>query len=313
MTGPFVRYLGAKAARAVLTIWLVVTFVFLALRAAGDPARILLGQDATDAMVADYRDKMGLNGSLLEQYASYLAAAIRGDFETSFLFRRDAMDVVLEHLPQTVCLSLLALTLAIAVGGCLGIAAATNRGGRVDAAVQGVSMVGYAIPNYFLAVVLVLVFSETLGWLPAAGAGRPGHVVLPAVALAAPNAAMIARFLRSSMIEALESRYIAAARSRRVPEWRIVLLHALPNAAIPVLTVVGLMVGGLIGGAIIIETIFSWPGVGRLFFSSVVARDIPVVQAIVLLAGAMMVLANLAVDVCYGWLDPRIRLRAGPG
>ena len=305
-------FVAQKALRALLTIWFIVSFVFIALRVAGDPVAVLLGPEATVEMVNDLSARLGLDRPLWEQYLTYLGNVWRGDLGASFLHGRDAMDLVMEHVPATLLLSGSALALALVIGIPLGVVAALYRGRAVDRASMTVAVIGYCIPNFFLAVLLMLVLSIHWPLLPTSGGGSVRHLIMPVITLGTSSAAIIARFTRSAMLETLDSRYMQAAKARNLTAARRMAHHALPNAAIPVVTVVGFMVGGMIGGAIITETVFSWPGMGRLFVSSVANRDIPVVQVIVLLSGVTMVATNLTIDILYGWLDPRIRMRRSP-
>ncbi|MCG8544170.1 MAG: ABC transporter permease [Alphaproteobacteria bacterium] len=304
----FLVFVLTKSVRATLTMLLLVSLVFFTLRLAGDPAEILLEPDASAEMIEEFAQKWGLDRPLWEQYSLYLRNAMAGDFGQSFHDGRDALKVVLEHAPKTLLLAGVALGLSLLIGLPLGTVAALRRDGPVDRIAMTLSVVGYAIPNFFLAVILMLIFAVQLSLLPTAGSATIWHLILPAITIGTSGAGAIARFTRSAVLETLEQPYMRAARGRGVLGARLIVRHAFPNAAIPVVTVVGFMVGGLISGAIITETVFAWPGIGRLFVYSVNSRDIPVVQVIILLSAASMVVTNLLVDMAYGWLDPRIRL-----
>lgn len=307
----FLSFFLMKTGRAFLTLLLLVSLVFFTLRLAGDPAEILLEPDASQEMIDETAQKWGLDRPLMEQYLLYLRNAVAGDFGRSFHSGRDAMMVVLEHAPKTLLLGGAALALSLLIGLPLGTIAALRRGSPLDRIAMTLSVMGYAIPNFFLAVILMLIFAVQLSLLPTAGSETIWHLILPAITLGTSGAGTIARFCRSAVLETLEQPYMRAARGRGVLGSRLIIRHAFPNAAIPVVTVVGFMVGGLISGAIITETVFAWPGIGKLFVYSVGSRDIPVVQVIIFLSAASMVATNLLVDLAYGWLDPRIRLSRG--
>lgn len=305
----FIGFVAQKTSRALLTVFFIVTLVFIVLRLAGDPATVLLGPEATVEMTNDLSIKLGLDQPIWHQYSIYLSNVLRGDLGVSFLYNRDAMALVVESVPATLLLSASALALALLIGVPLGVLAASNRGGKLDRAAMMFAVFGYCVPNFFLAVILMLILSIHWSLLPTSGGSSLAHLVMPTITLGTSSAAVIARFTRSAMLETLGSRYMQAAESRNLRTMRLMVHHAFPNAAIPVVTVIGFMIGGMVGGSIITETVFAWPGIGRLFVSSVANRDIPVVQVIVLLSGVAMVATNLMIDILYGWLDPRIRLR----
>ena len=212
-----------------------------------------------------------------------------------------------EHLPATLALAMPAFLIKILVGIPTGIYAALHRNSLADRLTMALSVAGYTVPSFVLGLVLVLIFAVRLGWLPSGGFESPLHLVLPAATLGLAGAAVIARFTRSAMIEVLGQPYIRAAQAKGLPWRRVVIAHALPNAAIPMITIIGLMIGGLVAGAVVIESVFSWPGIGRLLVAAVASRDLPVVQTILLLVAACMVTANFIVDLAYGWVDPRVR------
>ena len=306
----FVTFFAQKALRALMTVWLIVTLVFVILRSSGNPAAILLGPEATVEMIDAFSVSLGLDRPLWQQYWAYLSLVVQGDLGDSFVHGRDALSVVLEHIPATLQLTGTSLALAIAIGIPLGMVAALNRGAAIDRIAMATAVAGYCIPNFFLAVVLMLVLSIHWTLLPTSGGSSLSHMVMPVITLGTAGAAILARFSRSAMLDTLGSSYLKAAESRRLPTWRLLLHHAIPNAAIPVVTVIGFMIGALISGSIVTETVFAWPGMGRLLVSSVANRDIPIVQVIVLLAGVTMVMTNLVIDLLHGLLDPRIRLTA---
>ncbi|RWG00863.1 ABC transporter permease, partial [Mesorhizobium sp.] len=265
------------------------------------------GPDATPEMKADFARQLGLDRPLVEQYLAYVKSILSGSFGLSYVYRRDALGVVVDNLAPTLTLMGAALAIATIVGVLAGAIAAINRKGTADRLITVLSSGGLCIPAFFLGLVLMLIFSIELRWLPTSGAGSWKNLILPAVTVAASNAAVLARYTRVALAEALDSPYVMAAEARDIPFWRILLHHAAPNAAIPVLTVLGMMVGALVTGSIVVEQVFSWPGIGNLFITSIGNRDIPVVQAIVVLAGAAMILTNLAVEFLYVLVDPRTR------
>lgn len=302
-----VRFWTIRLARTLLTLWFVVTFAFVVLRTSGDPVVALIGADAMPDEIEQFRQQWGLDQPLIVQYLRYLVQMASGQFGVSLRDSRPVIEIIAERLPATVTLGLAAFLLAAAVGIPAGIAAALRRGRLVDRAVMAFAVFGFALPNFFLGILMILLFSLALQVLPSSGAGTIWHLIMPTVTLATFTAGALARFTRSAMLEVLERPYMRAAAAKGVPAWRRIFFHALPNASIPVVTVVGLNLGQLIAGAIVVETVFAWPGIGRLLVTAVSARDLAVVQGLVLVIAATMVFANLAVDLVYGLLDPRIR------
>lgn len=302
------QFIITKVFRGAMTLLLAVTFVFIVLRASGDPAQMMLSDEASPQAIEAFRARWGLDGSYLEQYITYLSAVLQGDFGNSFRDGRPALQVVMQRVPVTLQLGITALLLTLILGIPAGIMAALRRGQLVDHAAMSFTILGQSVPNFFLGIVLILIFSMTLRWLPSSGTGTVWHLIMPALTLATATAATVARFTRSSMLDVLHQPFMRTAMAKGIPHNRRVLHHALPNAAIPVVTVVGMRIGGLIGGAVTIETVFAWPGIGMLLVNSVNQRDLAVVQAVVLLIALTMVVVNLIVDLTYGWLDPRIDL-----
>ncbi len=302
-----VRFWSVKAARTLLTLWFVVTFAFIVLRVSGDPVHSLLGPDATIEEIAQFREAWGLDRPLPEQYLRYVVQMASGQFGTSYRDGRPVTEIIAERVPWTVLLGLSAYVVAILVGVPAGIVAALRRGSALDRLVMGFAVFGFALPNFFLGILLILLFSLTLQWLPSSGTGSILHLLMPAATLGVYTAGTLARFTRSAMLEVLDKPYMRAAAAKGAPPLYRVLRHALPNAAIPIVTVIGLNLGALVGGAVVVETGFAWPGIGRLLVTAVTSRDLAVVQALVLLVAVTMVAANLAVDLLYGLLDPRIR------
>ena len=308
-----VDYALRKALRAVLTLWLVLTFVFVVLRFTGDPVQALLGPDAQPDVIALYAERYGFDQPLHVQYVRYLGGMLRGDLGFSYFDGRPVAQVIGERLPFTLQLGLIALAVGVVLGVSLGVVAALNRNGLADRLTMAFAVFGFAIPNFFFGILLILLFSLSLRLLPSAGHGTIAHLAMPVATLGTAVAGSFARFTRSSMLEVLGRPYMAAAAARGVPFWWRVLRHALPNAAIPLVTLMGFSLGGLIAGSIVTETVFAWPGVGRLLVTSVGGRDLAVVQALVVLIAATMIVANLVVDLLYGLLDPRIRVSGGSG
>ena len=306
------RFTLLRVLRAMLTILGVVTLAFVILRASSDPAQVLLGPDAPPEAVRAFRESWGLDQPIWVQYLDYLGAMLQGDFGRSMREGVPALSVVLGRVPATLSITIPALLVSLVVGIPSGMLAALRRNTLVDRGVMAAAVAGFTVPSFVLASVLILVFAVHLGWLPAGGSDRWNNAILPVLTLAAGQAAVLARFSRSSMVEVLSQPYIRTASAKGMLWRNVVWAHALPNAAVPIVTIVGFMVGGLLAGAVVIESVFSWPGLGRLMVISVAARDLSVVQCILLLVSATMVLSNLSVDLLYGWLDPRLR-QAGAG
>ena len=302
------RFLLIRFGRALLTIILVVTFAFVVLRLSGDPAMLILNVDAPPAAIAAFREAWGLDRPLYVQYAAYFGQILHGDLGQSMRDGRPAAQLVWERLPATLMLAIPALLIKVGLGIPAGVQAALHRGLWTDRLVMALAVAGFTVPSFVLGLVLVLVFAVQLGWLPSGGNISPLSPILPVITLGVGGAAVLARFTRSAMLEVLGQPYIRAAMAKGVPWHRVVRGHALPNAAIPTVTIVGFMVGSLMAGAVVVESVFSWPGVGRLLVVAVSNRDLAVVQAVLLLVAATMVMANLAVDLLYGVLDPRLRI-----
>ena len=301
-------YALTRIARAALAMFLSVAIVFFALQSAGDIATIMLPEDATEATIEAMRQRWGLDLPLWQQFLAYGFNVLSGDFGVSMRNGLPVADIIAARIPATLALGSSALLFAIAIGVPLGVLAAMNQGKALDRGIIAGAVVGYALPNVFLGIVLILVFAMNLRWLPSSGAGSFAHLVLPAFTLGTSLAGIIARFTRAAMVETLRQPFMDAAIARGM-SWRAaVWREALPNAAIPIITTLGFIVGGLIGGAIVVETLFAWPGLGQLLAIAVAARDLTVVQAIVLLTALSMVTTNLCVDLLYGVLDPRVRL-----
>jgi ABC-type dipeptide/oligopeptide/nickel transport system permease component len=301
------RYTARKLVHTAFVALGVVTLVFVALRLSGDPAATMLPGDASVDELTALRHTLGLDQPLHVQYARFLGSAVTGDFGTSFRHQQPALPLVLERLPATLELAFAALALAVAVALPLGILAALHRGRLADVLAMAFAVVGQATPYFWMGIMLILIVSVELAWLPTSGRGTLAHLILPAVTLGTHFAASLARLTRTSMLEVLGQHFVTTARAKGLPERAVILAHALKNAAVPIVTLIGLQFGTLLGGAVVTETIFAWPGVGRLAVQSIFVRDYPVVQVGVLVLALAFVLINLLVDLLYGFLDPRIR------
>jgi peptide/nickel transport system permease protein len=305
------RLLLQKIGRALLTLWLVVTLTFVILRVTGDPALAILPTDSPPEVIDHFRTAWGLDRPIWQQYLLYFRNIADGNLGISFIDNRDAVAVVFEKVPKTLLLGIPSLALMLAIGIPAGIAAALRRDGPLDRIIMTSAILAHSIPSFVLGILLIGVFAVRLRLVPTSGSETWSHIILPMVTLGASGAAVIARFVRSSMLEILNQPFVRTAVAKGVPWAKVVRGHALPNAAIPTVTVVGFLVGGLVAGSVIVESVFAWPGVGRLLVTSVANRDLAVVQTILLLVAATMVTANCVIDLLYGWLDPRLRNRSG--
>ncbi len=305
----YTRYILQKFLRALLTLWILVTFTFLALRATGNPAVNILGPEATPEALATFERVWGLDQPLFVQYGVYLKNLFQGNFGESYRDGRDATDVVFERVPKTLQLNLTAFVIMLFLAFPAGILAALHRNSWIDRLTMTISVLGFALPNFFLGIVLILVFSMELRLLPSSGSDSWQHMILPVATLAVSEAGVFARFIRSSMLEVINQPYIRTAQSKGLRYRDVLRRHAIPNFAIPMVTLLGLRLVAYIGGSVVVETVFAWPGLGRLTVTAVANRDLAVVQLIVFLVGIMMVTVNLTVDLLYGWLDPRIRVQ----
>jgi peptide/nickel transport system permease protein len=283
------------------------------LRLSGDPALLIMSVDAPPEAVEAFRVAWGLDRPVWEQYLRYFVQVAQGNLGQSMRDGRPALTVVMERVPETLALTLPAFAMKLLVGIPAGIYAALNRNRLADRLTMVVSVAGFTVPSFVLALILVLIFAVNLGWLPSGGAESWRHAILPVITLGLSGAAILARFTRSAMLEVLGQPYIRAASAKGLPWRRVVTDHALPNAAIPTVTIIGFMVGSLVAGAVVVESVFSWPGVGRLLVVAVSNRDLAIVQTILLLVALTMVCANLIVDMLYGWIDPRLRTARAMG
>ena len=291
------RFLLLRLVRAAITLAVVLTFTFVVLRLSGDPATIIMSPDAPPEAIAAFRRAWGLDQPLWHQYLDYFAAAVRGDLGQSMRDGRPAVALVAERIPATLELAVPALLLKLCLGIPAGVYAALHRGSAVDRLVMTVAVAGFTVPSYVLGLVLVLVFAVTLGWLPSGGQDSWRSAVLPVLTLGFGGAGVLARFTRSAMLEVLGQPFIRAASAKGVPWPRVVRNHALPNAAVPTVTVVGFLLGSLVAGSVVVENVSSWPGIGRLLVTAVSNRDLAVVQAVLLLVAVTMVTANLCIDL----------------
>jgi peptide/nickel transport system permease protein len=300
-------FLARRAAQGVLVLIGVAAIVFVLARLSGDPVQLLLPDRATPQEVAAMRDRLGLNDPLPVQFVRFVESAVVGDFGTSIRFRQPALGLVLGRLPTTAILAGLSLLVALALAVPMGIIAAVRRGGFLDRALMSVSLLGYAVPTFWLGIMLILIFSVRLKLFPPSGSGTPAQLVLPVATLGIYEAALLARLLRRGLVDAFAQPYIQTAHAKGLTPRRILAVHTLRNAAIPVVTVFGLQLGSLLGGAVITETVFSYPGVGLLLVQAISQRDFPIIQAFVVVSAAIVVVINLIVDLTYVALDPRIR------
>jgi peptide/nickel transport system permease protein len=304
-------YLLRRLAQAILVVWGAFSIIFFVVRIVpGDPASLMLGPSATQSQVDALRARLGIDAPLIVQYLNYLAGAIRLDFGDSLRQGIPASSAVLDRLPATIALAAAALLVTLVVSLPLGIAAARWSGSAVDRGVRVVSLVAQSLPTFWIGLMLLLIFARTFKVLPSIGATSPAHYLLPSITLALPLIGTIVLLVRGGLLDVFEEPYLQTARSKGLGDRAVILRHALPNTLIPVVTVIGLMLADLLGGLVLVETVFAWPGMGRLTVDAIHNRDYPVVQACVAFIAIVYVLANLAVDLVYGRLDPRVRTAA---
>jgi peptide/nickel transport system permease protein len=302
-------YVVGRVLQAAVALLGVTAVAFLLVSLSGDPAFILLSPEAGEEQRAAFRRLYGLDAPLPVQYVRYLTHVARGDFGTSFAFDRPAMAVVLERAPATLALTAAALCLGIAVGVPAGVLAAVRAGAVLDRTVMAFVLLGQSIPTFWLGLVMIRIFAVNFRLVPVSGYGTPLHLLMPAVVLGLYLAALLARVTRSEMLEAMAQDYVRTARAKGVPGARVIWRHALRNALIPVVTVVGLALPTLVGGAVLTETVFAWPGIGRLAVGAVFERDYPIIMGVNLLVAAVVITANLLTDLAYCLIDPRISYR----
>jgi len=303
------RYVLARLAQSGLVVLLSLTAVFGMVRLGGDPVLLFLPMDIQAKDVNEIRQRLGFNDPLAVQYSRFMAGALHGDFGESLRYRRDAFGLVLERLPATLLLAGSAIVLTLVVAIPLGVMTAVRRDTLVDHVGTLATVLGQATPGFWLGLMLIYLFAVQLRWLPTGGYGTLAQLIMPSVVLAAFFSARVARLTRSAMLEVLGEEYIKTARAKGLGEGRVIGKHTLRNAAIPIVTLAGLEAGQLLGGAVITETIFAWPGLGRLTVQALLNRDFPVVMAAVSFTSVVYTLMNLVVDLAYGWLDPRVRVQ----
>lgn len=298
--------LFSRLLRAFVSLWLIVTLVFVALRATGDPILAIFNpDDTTQAAIDAYREQWGYTGTILQQYFAYITNVFKGDFGISTMSNRDAFAVVAERLPATLQLVGLSAVVMLVLGVPLGALAALNAGGRLDRLVMAGSTVGFAMPNFVLGLALILIFSVTFHLLPSNGIGSWQHLVMPVLTIGLAKAAIYMRFVRSAVLDALKLQCVTSARARGLGEFQIFVAHVAPNALLPLVTITPLLVGAMVAAGSVVESVFGWPGVGRLIVDSVAQRDLAVLQVIIMMVAGLMIATNLLVDIAYVRLDPR--------
>ena len=304
------RYIGRRLAYSLISLFLLSVTIFLFVRVTGDPAVLLVEPGASQADLDAVREQFGLDKPLWVQYGHFIATVAQGDFGQSFYYRTPVFDLYLSRLPNSLLLAVAAMAFSLLIGIPSGILAAVRVGGFWDKAGKIFALLGLSVPSFWIGLVLILFFSVYLQWLPSSGSGTPLHLLMPAFALGWYFAAAHMRLTRSSMLEVLGSEYIKLARLKGLPEALVIAKHAFKNALIPVLTLAGINLVIMINVAVVVETVFAWPGIGRLLYEGITFRDFPVVQGVVIMGGAMIVIVNLVIDVLYAVIDPRIRLEA---
>jgi peptide/nickel transport system permease protein len=301
------QYLVRRITYSILALIVIASLMFVLLRLTGDPATATLGAEASPAAVENFRREWGLDRPIWEQYGVFVTHVVRGDFGVSFRSLQPALNLVTERLPNTVELALAAMAVTLIIALPLGIVGALKKDRPIDTAAMSFAVVGQSIPGFFLGIVLILVFAVHLRWLPVSGGQGLASLVLPAVALGVSGAGLVSRLLRSSLAEAMRADYVRTARSKGLHERVVLTRHALKNALLPVVTVLGLQMGHLFGGAVIAEVVFSYPGIGLLLNQAIFNADFAVVQAAVTVIGAIVIVLNLFTDLLYAFLNPRIR------
>jgi peptide/nickel transport system permease protein len=303
-------YVASRLGQTVLVVFLSLTAVFAMVRLSGDPVTLFMPMDIQAKDVEEFRERLGFNDPIGVQYARFIGGAVRGDFGESLRYKRDALSLVLERLPATLLLAGTALGLTFLIAVPLGVLSAVRRNGVFDHLATLMTVLGQAVPGFWLGLMMIYLFSVQLRWLPTGGIGTVWHLIMPSIVLAAFYSARVARLTRSAVLEILNEEYILTARAKGLAEGRVIGKHTLRNSAIPIVTLAGLEAGQLLGGAVITETIFAWPGLGRLTVQALLNRDFPVVLAAVSLTSIVYTLMNLLVDLLYDWLDPRVRVRS---
>jgi len=301
------QFIAQRLVWSLFVLFGVATVVFVILHLSGDPTVLMLPPDARPEDAARLRHAFGFDRPLPIQYLDFLGGLLRGDFGTSVRFQQPALGLIMERVPMTLLLAGSGLTFAVVLAIPIGILSAARRGTWLDSLGMAVALVGQSVPVFWLGLMLILVFAVNLHWLPAVGSGGPDHLILPTISLGMFSAAATARLLRAGLAEVLDQEYIRTARAKGLRESAVLIGHGVRNALIPVVTMLGLQFGALLGGALITETIFAWPGMGRLLIQAIYNRDYPLAQAAILWLAIIFVVVNLGVDLLYGLLDPRIR------
>jgi peptide/nickel transport system permease protein len=304
------RFILTRLGYSLISLCLLALTIFLFVRLTGDPTVLLVEPGASRDDMAMVRQQLGLDKPIAVQFVSFVADMVRGDFGKSFYYRTPVLELYMSRLPSSLMLAAAAMAFSLVIGIPSGIIAAVRVGRWGDSAGKVFALLGLSMPQFWVGLLLILFFSVYLGWLPSSGSGTVWHLIMPAFALGWYFAAAHMRITRSSMLEVLGSEYVKLARLKGLPERRVIVKHALKNALIPVLTLAGINLVLMVNVAVVVETVFAWPGIGRLLYEGIAFRDFPVVQATVLLGGSMIVIVNLVVDVLYAVIDPRIRLGA---
>ena len=303
------RYIARRLLQAIPTLFILIVFMFILVRVLpGDPARLIAGLEATEEDVARIRELLGLNKPLYEQFIDYLSDIIRGDLGTSLKFETPVIEEILIRFPRTLELALVAEIISILIAIPLGIISALKPFTKTGVTATISSLLGSSMPIYWLGLILIYVFSVNLKILPSFGYGTPAHIILPAFTLATLLMGNLVRITRASVLDALESNYVVTARAKGLRERIVVYRHVLKNALIPIITISGLQLGALLGGAILTESVFAWPGLGLLLLDSIYSRDYPLIQGIIIFYAIILILINLIVDIAYAFIDPRVRV-----
>lgn len=302
------RFIAKRCLYALASLFILSVTIFVLIRVTGDPATLLAAPHASEADLAAIRAQFGLDRSWPVQYLHFIGGALRGDFGTSLYYRIPAGALYWQRLPASLQLAAAAMAVSLLIGISIGILAAVNVGRWWDSVGKLIALLGLSMPSFWLGLLLINFFAVYLGWLPTSGRGTAAHMAMPAIALSGYFTAAHMRLTRSSMLDVLGSEYVKLARLKGLPESWVLVKHAFKNALIPVVTLAGINLVLMINVAVVVETVFAWPGIGRLLYEGIEFRDFPVVQTVVLLGGVMVIVANLLVDILYAWIDPRIRL-----
>lgn len=301
------RYIVQRLSQGIILLFMVMAIVFFLGRLTGNPVDLMLPEDATEEDRQAMIETLGLDGPTQKQFAIFMANALRGDLGDSIRYRQPAVDMFFSRLPNTLKLVPATMIIALVMAIPLGILSALRRGSIIDRVSGTIAVLGIATPNFWLGILMIYIFSVKLGWLPSARIGGFRHYILPTITLGTFLVAGFMRLIRSSMLEILDSEFVKLARIKGLRELIVIWKHCLRNALIPVLTLMGVFMAGLVTGAIVTETVFAWPGIGRLTYEAVIFRDYPLLQAVIILDAALILLINLAVDILYAYIDPRIR------